>query len=411
LATAEAPGVNTLVGERPTVVWAAARGANVADVDGNRYLDLTSGFGAAAVGHRHPDVEAAVVRQSQELLHGLGDVAAHPTRIALAERLADLAPMPDARVYFAVSGADAVEIAVETAVLSTGRSEVLCFDAAYHGTSATTRAFASRDVFREPFGDTLRSGVHRLAWGCDGAELETFLEHHGRQLACVLFEPIAGREGIHLPPPGWLARLARACREHGALVVADEIFTGFGRTGTLFATTAEGVEADLLCCGKALGGGLPIAAVLGRRELLEAWAGPWEALHTGTFLANPLACAAALAVLDVIERDDLAGKAERTAEAVAPKLEVLAKRAAVRQIRGRGLLWGVELASAELAAQAVERCRDQGLLLLTCGPHGDTLELVPPLNITPAQLGCALDILAGVIEELPARALREEDTT
>ena len=392
LASSEAPGVNT-VGAGPSVVWAEALGANVLDVDGNRYLDLTSGFGAAAVGHRHPRVVAAVAEQAGRLLHGLGDVAAHPARVELGRRLAALAPMPDARVYFAVSGSDAVEIAWKTALLATGRPGALAFHPAYHGTSAGALALTSRDAFRAPFAALLGGPVHRLPHGCVLRDLDDLLDRHGAEIGCVLFEPIVGREGVLPPPPGWLASVAERCRARGAVIVADEIFTGFGRTGTLFASTAEGATPDLVCCGKALGGGLPIAAVLGGAELMAAWDVPGEALHTGTFLAHPLACAAALATLDVIEDEALPDRARSLGAIVEERAVGWRDLPGVRAVRGRGLLWGVELADRDGAARAAGAALARGLLLLTCGENGRTLQLLPPLTVSREQLTIALDVL------------------
>jgi 4-aminobutyrate aminotransferase-like enzyme len=386
----EAPGVDTVRGDELAVPWAEACGANVLDVDGNRYLDLTAGFGVAAVGHRHPRVVAAVVAQSRRLLHGLGDVSAHPARVALARRLVDLAPFP-ARVYFAVSGADAIEIALKTALLATGRPAVLAFSPSYHGLTLGALAASSREAFRAPFAQRLGDWVVRLPFGCPEETVRRTLRERP-DLGVCLVEPIVGREGVLLPPPGWLERLGVACAEHGVLRLADEVFTGFGRAGERFVSVADGFAPDLLCLGKALGGGLPLAAVLGRSQVLECWPGDAEALHTATFLAHPLACAAALAALDVIEEEGLVLRARRLGAAVEPRLRAL--RAVVR---GRGLLWGLEAESAELAHRWVDEALRRGVLALAGGEHGTVLQVVPPLTMTEAQLDCALGVLAEVV--------------
>ena len=253
LARLEAPGVNTVRGEEHAVPWAEACGANVLDVDGNRYLDLTAGFGVAAIGHRHPRVVAAVADQSARLLHGLGDVAAHPSRVELARRLHEMAPFPS-RVYFAISGADAVEIALKTALLVTGRPGVLAFAPSYHGVTLGALAVTSRAAFRAPFAERLGDWVVRMPFGCAERDLEAVLREERGLGACIV-EPIVGREGVLLPPPGWLARVGALCAAHGLVRIADEVFTGFGRAGELFVSVAEGFDPDLLCCGKALGGG------------------------------------------------------------------------------------------------------------------------------------------------------------
>lgn len=400
LARFEAPGVNTLVGGRPSIVWAEAVGSEVVDADGNRYLDLTSGFGVAAVGHRHPRVVEAVREQAGRLLHGLGDVAAHPARVELARRLAGLAPVGapvgepggEARVHFAVSGADAVEVAAKTAILATGRPGLVAFDPSYHGLSLGALALSAREHFREPFRHHLHPHVHRLPYGCAVDEMAELLARE--PIAGVIVEPVVGREGVVFPPAGWLAAIAATCREHGALLVADEIFTGFGRTGELFAVDRDGVRPDLLCCGKALGGGLPIGAVVGRAGVMDAWRADGEARHTGTFLAHPLACAAALTVLDLIREDDLPTRARRLGETVRERLADWPERhPAVAETRGRGLLWGVETRTAEQAKRTVERLLEAGVLALAGGPRGDVIQIVPPLTIAEDDLHTALDRL------------------
>jgi 4-aminobutyrate aminotransferase-like enzyme len=401
----EAPGVNTIAGaagaEAP-ILWDTALGANVHDVDGNRYVDLTSGFGVAAVGHRHPRVVAAIRRQAGRLLHGLGDVHAHPLRVELAGRLVSLAPVDDPQVFFAASGSDAVEIALETALVATGRPGIVAFDPSYHGLTLGALAVTSRPAFRAPFTPYLHPHVRRLPFGCPPAGVAAALAPTpgSGPAGAVLVEPIVGREGVLPPPPGWLAAVAELCREAGAVLIADEIFTGFGRTGRLFAVEAEGVRPDVLCCGKALGGGLPIAAVLARRSLFQVWSTPGEALRTSTFLANPVACAAALAVLDALEHDRLPARAARLGAQVAARLAGWTDRLpAVAGVRGRGLLWGVELRSRQAAGAWVAAARRRGVLILAGGPEGRVAQLVPPLTVAEPQLAGALDLLEEALAE------------
>lgn len=397
LARWEAPGINTVTPAGAACSWQAARGANVLDVDGNRYIDLTAGFGVAAVGHRHPRVVEALRRQSQTLIHGLGDVAAHPLRGKLARRLCRLVPVDDAQIYWAISGADAVEVAIKTALLATGRHALLVFEPSYHGTTLGALAASSRPAFRQPFAAHLHPHLHRLPHGCETRALARALER--RDIACAVVEPIVGREGVRVPPAGWLPALAAACRHTGTLLVADEIFTGFGRTGRWFAVDHEGVRPDLLCCGKALAGGLPIGAVAGRRALISAWKGPGEARHTATFVAHPLACASALASLDSLVRQRLCARAARLGARLAERLADWPRRHdPVLAVRGRGLLWGLEMARPEYAKALVRRAASRGLLALAGGPTGTVLQLCPPLVITQRQLDRAISILDAILD-------------
>ncbi|HEY4594513.1 MAG TPA: aspartate aminotransferase family protein [Thermoanaerobaculia bacterium] len=398
LGNLEAPGVNTISGgggNQPAILWEEARGANVRDVDGNIYIDLTSGFGVAAVGHRHPRVVEAVREQAGRLLHGLGDVMAHPLRVELARRLVALAPVDDPQVFFAISGAEAVEIALKTALGSTGRPGILAFEPSYHGLTLGALNVTSREDFRAPFAAHLHGHVRRLPFAGDLARVEEALKGGG--IGAAIVEPIVGREGVLIPPDGWLSGLAALCRKHGALLIADEIFTGFGRTGALFAVEHEGVRPDILCCGKALGGGLPIAAVIARRDHFRCWEIPGEALHTATFLANPLACAAALAVLDILKEENLPARAVRLGHTLGHRLSTwLGHVPAVEEIRGRGLLWGVQLRTAETAKEWMLAAWSRGVLLLAGGPEGRVAQLVPPLTIREEQLAGAVGILEGV---------------
>lgn len=410
----EAPGINTVgvgpEGAVPHPAWSEARGTNVLDVDGNRFLDLTAGFGVAAVGHRHPRVVKAVRRQSGRLLHGLGDVHPHPLRAELAARLCHLVPVDEPRVYFGISGAEAVEIALKTALRATGRPGVVVFEPAYHGLTLGALAATSRPAFRRPFTPWLGVPVHRLPFGADPERFGELLDRH-RDLGAVLFEPAVGREGVLFPPAGWLGEIARLARLHGVLTISDEIFVGFGRTGFWFGVDAEAVRPDLLVCGKALGGGLPIAAVVGRRQMMDCWATAGEALHTATFVAHPVACAAALATLEVLEEENLPARAARLGPLVGQRLQALVARSEgtggesdsegrypVCEARGRGLLWALELANAETAKCVVSGLLARGVLALAGGPEGRVLQIAPPLTVTRRQLDTALDLVAQTLE-------------
>lgn len=395
----EAPGINTLVPNHPNGValaWAEAYGSNVRDLDGNVYIDFTSGFGVAAIGHRHPRVVAAIRSQADQLLHGLGDVHPHPLRAELARKLTLLSPFPveaQPQVYFATSGAEAVEIALKTALAASGRSEIAAFAPSYHGLTLGALAVTSRPEFRIPFAPHLHSHVHHFPYGEIPERLSNHLER--RQTSAVIVEPIVGREGVLVPAAGWLRDLSALCRSTGTLLIADEIFTGFGRTGYDFAVQRDGVLPDLLCCGKALGGGLPIAAVLAPRELFRVWESSGEALHTATFAANPLACAAALAALDVFRLERLSERSALLGIQLQRKTSTWVHRfpAQLEEARACGLLAGLAFHTAPLAKAFAKSALHRGILLLAGGPEGRVAQLIPPLTITEPLLSLSLAIL------------------
>ncbi len=374
------------------MLWEEALGSNVLDIDGNRYVDLTAGFGVAAVGHRHPAVVSAVKRQADRLLHGLGDVYAHPARLELSERLGSLAPLREPRVYFAASGADAVEIALKTSLLYSGRPGILSFTPAYHGTTLGALQGTSRPAFRTPFTEPLENQVHRLPHGAMLEQIQRLLEQQPSIGTCLV-EPVIGREATRWPPPGWLTGLAATCREHKVVLAVDEIFTAFGRCGEWFLSEEAGIEPDLICCGKALGGGLPIAAVLGEEEVMASWQTDGEARHTATFVAHPLACAAALATLEAIESEGLIERSQRMGCRFARRVEPLEQHPGVVDVRGTALLWGVELDAPERASRLSRHLLERGLIALTGGASGTVLQIAPPLVVTERQLDYAADSL------------------
>ena len=369
------------------IVWAEARGANVRDVDGNVYVDLTAGFGVAFVGHRHPAVIAAARAQEDRLLHAMGDAWPDTTRIDLLERLAAVAPPGIDVAILGLSGSDAVEAAVKTAVLATGRPGVLAFDSGYHGLSLGALPLQGyKAAFTDPFRDLVSPHVHHLPFGVDLEAVEALLADGAFGL--VLVEPVQGRGGMRPAPAGWLPELAGIARRHGAVFGLDEVQTGIGRTGTWFATEHEGVRPDLLCTGKALGGGFPLSACLGTRAVMDAWgASTGEAIHTQTFLGHPVGCAAALAVLDLIERDGLLARATERGARLTEAL-----RARGFTVRGRGLMLAVQTGPRSLAlSRALLR---SGYLVLPAGQAGDVLGLTPPVCLTDAQIDGFAEALA-----------------
>ena len=405
IAAYEVRGVTYLSDAYP-VVWERAHGALVTDVDGNRYIDLTAAFAVAAVGHTNAAVTAAIAGQAARLAHGMGDV--HPTDVKaqLLERLAQLAPGDCSKTYLGSNGADAIEFALKTAVLASGRPRVLSFAGAYHGLSLGALPVGGIARFREPFAAMLDDRTTWLPYPGAATPLDAALAAVGAALAAdpaigaVILEPIQGRGGVVVPPAGFLRGVRALCDSFSAVMILDEIYTGFGRTGTLFACEREAVVPDILCLGKALGGGVPFSAAIGRPAVVDAWpASDGEALHTATFLGNPLACAAALAVLDEIERLDVVAQVRRREPAVRARLEALRALRGVTDVRGIGLLWAIEFRDAALANAVVHGGLQRGLILLQSGTDGTSITLAPPFVIEDDQLARAIDLLAAVIEE------------
>jgi len=388
----ESPNI-TFVGGAFPVFWHRASGCYVQDVDGNVFLDFTSAFGVAGIGHAHPDVVAAIQEQSALLIHGMGDVHPSDVKADLLERIAARVPIPDAQVILSQNGSDAVEAAIKTARLATGKRGLIAFEGGYHGLSYGALDATARQDFRRPFSDQLGGFTTHLPFGCDIPIIGDLLAKG--DIGAVLVEPIQGRGGIRVPPTGWLRDLAACCGRAGALLIADEIFTGWGRTGDWFACEHEGVVPDILCIGKAMGGGLPISACVAGTSLMSAWGkSRGEALHTSTFLGNPLACRAAIAAIGVMERENLPIQARSAGALLARDMYLLAQKYPniYTEIRGRGLMLGLQIKSIEDSLNIVEECLQRGLILLPAG-DGSVIELIPPLIVSAEEIAKAAAIL------------------
>jgi 4-aminobutyrate aminotransferase / (S)-3-amino-2-methylpropionate transaminase / 5-aminovalerate transaminase len=371
------------------IVYHAARGVNVLDVDGNRYLDLAAGFGAMLLGHGHPRVCAALTDQSRTLLQSLGDVYPSDVRLELEQRLLDCCDLPDGAVILGQSGSDAVTAALKTALLATDKSAVIAFTGAYHGLGYAPLALCGlRESYRAPFVAQLNPNVTFMPYPTDedsAARCLLLLEARLRQgdIGAVIIEPVLGRGGCSIPPRGALTKISRLVHDAGGLVIADEIWTGLGRAGSWLISPDLGLEADLICLGKGLGGGLPISACLGKREIMQAWRREPEVVHTATFAGAALAARTALVTLDVLGETGFlearASAGQRWRDAIA---RACSDCPVVAQVRGRGFMIGIDLgARPGLAVVVMRRLLERGYIVSTGGGARDVVILTPPIVI------------------------------
>lgn len=386
------------------IVLSTGRGSNLHDVDGNRYVDLAAGFGAVLLGHGAASVRGAVEGQIERLAQGLGDLYATDTKLALLERLAPLHPGESPRVLLGQSGSDAITAALKTAVLATGRPGVVAFEGAYHGLGyAPLPACGLRASYREPFAAQLNPHVRFSPYPRAAGDLDATIASVEAHLRCgdvgaILVEPILGRGGVVVPPSGFLSALAEAARRAGALLVADEIWTGLGRSGALVRSLEAGIVPDVICLGKGLGGGLPIAACIAPEPVMRAWARGGEVVHTSTHAGAPLACAAAIATLDSLKFRHLVARSRELGAKLVGALRAATEGVpGVVDVRGEGLMVGVELATPELGQAAARRLLERGWVVTTGGARGDVLTLTPPLTIAEHLLLQFPEALVGVL--------------
>jgi 4-aminobutyrate aminotransferase / (S)-3-amino-2-methylpropionate transaminase / 5-aminovalerate transaminase len=423
LARYESPNVTYLSSEFP-VFWEEAAGANVRDVDDNIYVDLTAAFAVAGAGHAHPRIVAAVQAQAARLLHGMGDVHPPAVKVEILRTLAEIAPGELTRSVLANSGAEAVEVALKTAALATGKPRVLAFHGGYHGLTFGALSVSSREDFSSPFRrqlatnavyadypDPYRSRSDSPASARRALEqVEMLLDAPGvaATIGAILVEPVQGRGGDVVPPDDFLPGLRRICDERGLLLVLDEIYTGFGRTGRWFACEHWGVVPDLMVVGKALTGGLPFAACIGTDAVMNSWPrSTGEAIHTSTFLGHPLGCAAALASIAVLREERLIERSAELGEWLLQRLTAaLGSHARVGEVRGLGMMVGIELVrdresrepAPDLVGRVVVEALRKGVLILGGGVHGNVISLSPPFTITEEQLAHAADVIVAAIQ-------------
>jgi len=409
------------VGNMHPLVTARGSGAIIEDVDGNRLIDLATGISTLNLGHAPPAVVEAIARQAELHTHTCFHVTVNEPYVELAERLNRLAPGDDAKkTMFANSGAEAVENAVKIARYHTGRTAIVAFDHAFHGRTLLAMSLTAKvmpykhglgpfapEIYRLPFaypyrwhGTPDRVTEEALAYATDQMH-----KHIGEDnIAAVVMEPIQGEGGFIVPSPGFVKGIAEFCSSNGIVFVADEIQSGLGRAGRWFAIEDEDVVPDIVTTAKSLGGGLPISAITGRTEIMDA-------VHPGglggTFGGNPVAAAASLAFLDTIERDDLLARARELGVKIMGRFEAFAAtHDAVGDVRGRGAMCAIELVSdrgskepldAETMNAIGRRCLENGVLVLTAGTYGNVVRLLPPITIDEALLDEGLDVLDDAI--------------
>jgi 4-aminobutyrate aminotransferase len=393
-------------------------GATVIGHDTTRYLDFTSGIGVTNTGHCHPRVVQAVQDQASRLLHGQVNIIFHRPLLELAEELRSIVPEGLDSFFFSNSGAEAVEGAVKLARQATGRPNVIVFQGSFHGRTAMTMALTtSKTIYRSGY-QPLPAGVYvapypyayRYGWSAEETEafclqeLELLLKTQTApyETAAILVEPVLGEGGYVVPTPGFLAGLRRICDEHGMLLIADEVQSGFGRTGEWFAIDHFGVAPDIVIMAKGLASGLPLSGVAARRDLMAQWT---PGSHGGTYGGNAISCAAAVATIRVIREEQLLENARRMGQRLFEQLGELPTRfAVIGDVRGLGLMLGAELTSpdgtpaADLAKAVVKECLQERLLLLTCGPWDNTVRWIPPLTVSGDQVDEAVSVFVAALE-------------
>jgi len=402
------------------IVWERARGVHVWDAAGKKYLDLTAAFGVAAAGHANPRVVKAAQKQMSRLLHAMGDVHPHALKAQLARELSALtferwlgrkSKIPSfsrrGKTIFCNSGFEAVEAALKTATLATGKSGIIAFAGGYHGLGYGTLNATHREHFRRPFLSQLRQFGKFVPFPTHDEQMTSALKEitallRTRKFGALLVEPIQVRGGINIPPDSFLPELRKRCDRFGTLLILDEIYTGFGRTGKWFACEHSATVPDLICLGKALTGGFPLSACVGRADLMDAaWPrSQGEAIHTSTFLGHPVGCAMALAQIREIKRSKLVERSQALGDFL---LSQLAAQPATCNLqlatRGFGLLAGIELRlpneqpATAATLEIIKAMLTKGYILLPEGEHSNVIGFTPPLVISKTQLRQAIRAL------------------
>ncbi len=397
------------VGQAHALFAERAENAELWDVEGRRYIDFTGGIAVLNTGHRHPTVMAAVQAQMERFTHTCFQVVAYDSYVEVAERLNALAPGDFAKKTLLLSsGSEALENAVKIARCHTGRSGVICFTGGYHGRTLMTLAMTGKiQPYKTGFGPFPAETFHALfpnpLHGISIEDAKASLAQLFRndiepgRVAAIVIEPVQGEGGFHVAPPEFLRHLREVCDTHGILLVADEVQTGAGRTGTWFAIEQSGVAPDLITTAKSLAGGFPLSAVVGRAEVMDA---PGPGGLGGTYAGNPLACAAALAVMRAFDEEALLERSRQLGEQLMQRLRALQREhARIADVRGLGAMVAFELfddrgqPDAASTSALVARAAERGLLLLSCGSHGNVVRILVPITAAPALIEEGMAIL------------------
>ncbi len=367
-----------------------AEGIYLFAADGKRYIDFISGIGVANIGHQHPAVLAAIHRQLERHLHVMvyGEYV-QETQVEYARRLAEASPIAAGVVFFCNSGTEAVEGALKTSRKFTGRKKYIAFEGGYHGDSYGALSAMSSALYRAPFLPLLAE-FQFLPFDDLPA-----LSYVDESVAAVLVEPVQGEGGVRIPAPEFLPALRRRCDEAGALLIFDEVMTGFGRTGKLFAAAHwPAAKPDIICLAKALGGGLPLGAFIGRRQIMKTLSENPPLAHVTTFGGHPLSCAAGLAALEILLQEKLIDRSHRLGEFFLRELRTLAKeKPAIHEVRGLGCFFAIEFQTPEATQQFVRNCRTHGLVIGWTLHHSTIVRAAPPLCMTDEQAREALQII------------------
>jgi len=403
-----------------TPVYAArAKNAELWDADGKRYIDFAVGIAVCNTGHCHPKIMAAAKQQCDLFTHTAFQVSAYETYIALAERLNELAPIEDAKSVFFSTGAEAVENAIKIARVATGRQGVIAFKGAFHGRTALTSALTGKIVPYKAGGGVPVPGIfhapfpvphHGITVEDSLAGLDTLfkVDIEAKDVAAIIVEPVQGEGGFYAAPAEFMQVLRSICDEHGIVLIADEIQTGFGRTGKMFAVEHSGVEPDLITVAKAMAGGFPISGVVGKRSVIDV---PGPGGMGGTYGGNPVACAAAHAAISVIQEENLCDRSNVIGARMVARLNEMKARddvAPIGDVRGLGAMVAFEMVKVkggnepapEAVAPLISRALEQGLILLPCGYWGNSVRILAPLTIDEAHLEEGLDIIERSLVEI-----------